>query len=103
MEGSQMNQLMKIGLRETTRLRVIDAEEPVAGLAAVWARLRNRLGRITLLLASPVASFRWELARRKAMQGRKHVQMSLRWQGPSGPETGREEKRVCDARQTGVW
>jgi hypothetical protein len=69
-EGLLMNARMKLMARERASRFVVSAD--VAGAdgllqAGKWARLQNRLKRMLLLLQSPIASFRWARAKRKAL------------------------------------
>lgn len=78
-----MNARMKLIARERASRFVVCAD--VAGgegrLPGKWARLQNRLKRMLLLLQSPIASFRWAQAKRKAA-ARKKQNSVPNWLGP---------------------
>jgi hypothetical protein len=78
-----MNARMKLVARERAGLVVVCAD--MAGAdgrlqAGKWVRLQNGLKRMLLLLHSPIASFRWARAKRKAVARKKQDSVS-NWQG----------------------
>jgi hypothetical protein len=46
-----------------------------------WIRIQRALERIRLLLGSPIASFRWARAKRRAASGKKKNSGASDWQG----------------------
>jgi hypothetical protein len=70
-----MNARMKTVARFHAGLRAISSEKARRGLQSGWLiRLRRALGRMGLLLGSPVASYRWARATRKAIARRSEIQ-----------------------------
>jgi len=78
-----MNARMKLKVPERAGLFVVSADAAGAdGRLPVgrWASLQNGLNRLLLLLQSPIASFRWAWAKRKAVAGKKQNGVPD-WQG----------------------
>src|SRR5215467_10869053 len=72
---------MKAGTRTVGRfkagLRVVSSDTVRGELRpGWWVRLRRALGRMGLLLVSPIVSFRWARAKRKAISRKNAIQVS---------------------------
>jgi hypothetical protein len=76
-----MNARMKLVGRNCASLYVISHDRAGGSLELKnWIRLRRKLKRVSLLLRSPVASFRWAVAKCKAAPGKRQAGISG-WQG----------------------
>lgn len=74
-----MNARMKTSGRPGVSLFVIASapDQDRRGLPeGTWIRLQRALGRLTLLMSSPIASFRWARAKRRAAARRNGTQVS---------------------------
>ncbi len=75
-----MNARMKL-VGQNPSLYVISCDQASGGLQSKkWIRLRRALKRVKLLLRSPVASFRWAMAKHKAAARGKQTSVPG-WQG----------------------
>jgi hypothetical protein len=90
-----MNALTKAEIRCKGGLLVISPDKDCEGLKrGRWARFQRTLGRIRLLLRSPVASLRWTRAKRRVESRKK---------GMSTPENkGRRSNSLMECVMDGI-
>jgi len=72
-----MNARMKTSGRPGVSPFVITPDQACRALPqGTWTRLQRALGRLVLLMGSPIASFRWARAKRRALAQKNEAQLS---------------------------